>query len=176
MKASHIILGLENYERGTENQGPLYEIASHSVFQIHASVNLVPYLQSPEQLYWGPSMKAIITRILHWKILTHTQTKILIQSVNYCSGQEDYAKEAIRFVRALQCDRTATKEVSGRHSHFGHPYGARVQFRDALVCLVTTFPNSIILQQHYQKKLAWLYTKPMFFPLASQQNQTPGGN
>lgn len=85
---------------------------------------------------------------------THTQTKILIQSVNYRSGQEDYAKEAIRFVvRALQHDKTATKKVSGRHSHFGHPYGACVQFRDALVCLITTFPNSIILQQqHHQEK------------------------
>lgn len=121
-------------------------------------MNPVPFLQSLEQLCWGPSTKVIITMILRWKTLTHTQTKILIQSVNYCSGQDDYAKEAIRFVvRALQHDRTATKKVSGRHSHFGHPYGACVQFRDALVCLITTFPNSIILQQqHYQEKIGMI--------------------
>lgn len=127
-------------------------------------MNLVPFLQSLEQLCWSPSMKAIITRISHWKILTHTQTKILIQSVNYRNGQEDYAKEAIRFVRALQHDRTAMK-VSGRHSYFGHPYGACVQFRDALVCLITTFPNSIILQQqHNQEKIGMVTYKPNGFP------------
>lgn len=49
------------------------------------------------------------------------------------------------------------KEVSGRHSHFGHPYGARIQFRDSLVCLVTTFPNSIILQHHQEKNGMTIY-------------------
>lgn len=71
--------------------------------------------------------------------------KFLIQLVNCC--QEGYAKEAAGFTRAIQSEVTATKEESERHAHFGHPYGACVQFWDALVCLITTFPNSIILQE-----------------------------
>lgn len=93
----------------------------------------------------------------------HTQTKILIQSANNRNGQEDYAKEAIRFVRTFSVT-TAMKEMLGRHSHFGHPYGACVQFRDALVCLVTTFPNSIVLEQHHQENICMIIYKNNVFP------------
>lgn len=130
-----------------------------------------PWNNCAEVLQWEPLSQRFYTKK---HSLTHIWTKILIQSANYGSGQEDHTKEAIWFVRALKHNIAAMKEVWGRHSHFGHPYGARVQFRDSLVCLITTFPNSIILQQHHKKNTSrkkWHdYIQKECFPLLSHKS------